>query len=66
MDGQCADVGTSFTADPESSQVALRIVLDELALVNSSNTKLSLNGGNQWWTLEQRTRQRLKCLCARG
>ena len=57
---ECSDVGTSLTADPEDTEVSVVIELDELALVNGSDTELTLDGRDQRGTLEERTGEGLK------
>lgn len=57
---ECSDVGTSLTADPEDTEVSVVIELDELALVDGSDTELTLNGRDQRRTLEERTGEGLK------
>lgn len=54
------DIGTSLTADPEDTEVALIVKLDELALVDSSDTELTLDGRDQRRTLEQSTSEGLE------
>ena len=56
------DVGAGFAADPEDTQVAVIIKLDELALVDGTDTKLALDGRNQGRALEQSTSERLESL----
>jgi hypothetical protein len=57
---ECSDVGTSLTADPEDTEVSVVIELDELALVDGSDTELTLDGRDQRRTLEKRTGKGLK------
>jgi hypothetical protein len=62
MDTQGTHVSTSFTADPEDSQVSIIIELEELALVNSTDTKLTLDSRNKRRSLEQGTGESLHSL----
>lgn len=55
-----SDIGTSLTADPEDTQVAVIVEFDELALVDGSDTELTLNGRDQRRTLEQSTSEGLE------
>lgn len=57
---ECSDVGTSLTADPENTEVSVVVELDELALVDGSDTELTLDGRDQRGTLEKRTGEGLK------
>ena len=60
VDAKGTDVGTSLAANPEDTEVAVIVKLDELALVNSSDTKLALDGGDQGRALEQSARKSLE------
>lgn len=55
-----SDVGTSLTADPEDTEVAVIVELDELGLVDGSDTELSLDGRNQGRALEEGTSEELE------
>jgi hypothetical protein len=57
---ECSDVGTSLTADPEDTEVTVVVELDELALVDGSDTELTLDGRDQRRTLEERTGEGLE------
>ena len=46
MHAHCSDVGTSFTTDPEDTEVLFRVEFDEFTLVDSSNSELSLDSGD--------------------
>ena len=52
MDAQSTDIGSSFAADPKDPHVTVFIVLNELGLINGSDTELLLDGGDQGWSLE--------------
>ena len=60
VDAKRSDIGTSLAADPENTQMAVIIEFVELGLVDSTDTELTLDGGNQWWALEQSSGQSLK------
>lgn len=57
---QGSDIGTSLAAHPEHTQVAVIVKLNQLALVDGSDTQLSLDGGNQRRALEQGTGEGLE------
>ena len=44
MNAECSDISSGFATDPEDAHVPLIIVLDELALVDGADTKLTLDG----------------------
>lgn len=54
------DVGTSLAADPEHAKVTVIVELDELALVDGSDTELTLDGRDQRRTLEEGTGEGLE------
>lgn len=60
MDTESPNVCSRFAADPKHTKVPFIIELIKLALVNSSNTELTLDSRNQWWALEKGTGQSLK------
>lgn len=60
VDAEGTDVGTSLAADPEDTEVAVVVKLDELALVDGSDTELALDGGDQGRALEQGTGESLE------
>jgi hypothetical protein len=60
VDTEGTDVGTSLTADPEDTEVALVVELVVLALVDGTDTELTLDGGDKRGTLEERTGQGLQ------
>ena len=45
---------TGLAADPEDTQMPLSVELEQLALVDGTDTKLTLDGTDQRWTLERR------------
>jgi hypothetical protein len=54
------DVGTSLTADPEDTEVTLVVELVVLALVDGTDTELTLDSRDQRGTLEERTGEGLQ------
>lgn len=60
MHAESTDVGTGLAADPEDTEVAVVVELNQLALVDGTDTQLALDGGNQRRTLEQSTGKRLE------
>jgi len=58
MHAQCSDVGTRLAADPEDTQLAVVVELDQLALVDRTDTELTLNSRDEWRSLEERASQR--------
>lgn len=64
------DICAGLAADPEDTEVAVIVKLNELGLVDGSDTELSLDGGNQRRSLEQGAGEQLEdscklCLAAR-
>jgi hypothetical protein len=57
---ESTDVGTSLTADPEDTKVTLVIELVQLALVDGTDTELTLDSRDERRTLEERTSQGLQ------
>lgn len=55
-----SDVGTSLAADPENTEVTVVVELNELALVDGTDTELTLDGGDQRGTLEEGTGEGLE------
>lgn len=60
MDTEGTDVGSSLAGNPEDTEVALIVELDKLRLMNGTDTELTLDGGDKWWTLEESTGQGLE------
>jgi hypothetical protein len=60
VDTEGTDVGTSLTADPEDTEVALVVELVVLALVDGTDTELALDGRDKRGALEERTGQGLQ------
>ena len=63
MHAKSSDVRASFTADPEDTEVTVIVELDQLALVDGSDTQLSLDGRNERRSLEQCAGQSFKGSC---
>jgi hypothetical protein len=55
VDTEGTDVGTSFARDPEDAHVTLLVVVEELGLVDGTDTELLLDGGDQRRSLENGT-----------
>ena len=55
VDDVGSHVGTSFAAHPVDTHIPRRVVLQELDIVDSPNSQLTLDSGDQWRTLEQGT-----------
>lgn len=70
MHAEGPDVGTGLAADPENTKVTIVVELDELALVDATDTQLPLDSRNQRRALEKSTSQGLEglgkgCLASR-
>lgn len=63
MHAKRSDVGTSLAADPEDTKMTVVVELDELGLVDGSNTELSLDGRDQGRSLEQGAGEQLEDAC---
>lgn len=64
-----SDVRASLAADPKDTEMAVIVELDELRLVDGSDTKLTLDGRNQGGSLEEGAGEELEdasklCLAA--
>lgn len=53
MDTECTDVGTGLAGHPEHGKLSLIVKLKQLALVDSTDTELTLDGGDERWSLEE-------------
>jgi len=51
VNAQRPDVGSGLAVYPENSELVVGVVLDQLALVNVPDAKLSLDGRDQWGAL---------------
>lgn len=59
VNAERSNVSASLAADPEDCQVAVIIELEQLGLVDSSDAQLSLDRGDEWWSLKEGTSQGL-------
>jgi hypothetical protein len=66
VNAESTDVGTSLTADPENTKLPLIVEFVKLALVDGSDTELTLDGGDERGTLEESTSEGLECACKLG
>jgi hypothetical protein len=71
MNTQCSDVGSCFAANVEYGEVALVVEFVECTRVDRADSELTLDSGNEWWTLEKSTSQGLQsarklCLSTRN
>jgi len=57
---ESTDISTSLTADPENTEVTVIVKLVEVALVDGTDTQLTLDGGDQGRTLEESTGEGLQ------
>lgn len=53
MHAKSPDVGSGLARDPEDGEVAVVVELDELALVDGSDTELTLDGRDEGRALEE-------------
>jgi hypothetical protein len=60
MHAEGTDVGSSLAAHPEHAQLPLIVELVQLALVDGSDTELTLDSGNERRSLEQSTSEGLE------
>ena len=60
VNAKSTDVGTSLAADPEDTKLPLVVELVELALVDGTDTELTLDGGDERGTLEESTSEGLE------
>lgn len=60
VNAESTDVGTSLAADPEHTKLPLIVEFVKVALVDSSDTELALDGGDERGTLEESTSEGLK------
>lgn len=60
VDTECTDVGTSLARDPEDTKLSLVVELVKLALVDGSDTELSLNSRDERGALEESTSKGLE------
>lgn len=62
MDADGTHVRARLALDPEDALLLLLIVLDQLVLVDGTDTQLTLHGGNERRALEEGTGQLQKCI----
>jgi hypothetical protein len=62
MHAKGTDVGSGLAADPEDTEVAVIVELNELALVDCSDSELALDSGDQGGALEESAGQGLEGL----
>lgn len=60
MNAERPDISSRFTANPEDSQVTIIVEFVKLALVDGTDTELSLDRRNQWRPLEESSSQGLE------
>lgn len=60
VDTESTDIGTGLTAHPEDTEVAVVVELVQLALVDGTDTELTLDGGDERGTLEEGTGEGLE------
>lgn len=60
MDTECSDVGSGLAAHPKNAKLPLVVKLVQLALVDGSDTQLSLDGRDEWRALEEGTGEGLE------
>jgi len=60
MYAECPDVSTGLTRDPEHSEVALFIELQQLRFMNGAYTKLPFHSRDERRTLEEGSRKGLQ------
>ncbi len=66
VDTERSDIGTGLARDPEDTEVAVIVELDELALVDRPDTKLALDGRDEGGSLEESTCEGLEGLSDSG
>ena len=62
MDAKGSHVCASLAANPENAHITVFVVLNQLGLVDRSDSELLLDGGDQRWSLEAGTFERVNCL----
>lgn len=60
VNAESSDVGSGFAGNPEDTELSLVVKLVKLALVDGSDTELTLDGTDKRWALEQSTSQSLE------
>lgn len=62
MNAECSDVGSGLAGDPEDSESLFLIVLEQLGIIDGSDSEFSLDGGDEGWFLEDGSEERFKGL----
>lgn len=62
MHAQRSNVCARFARHPEHAEVSIVVKLEQLALVDRTNTQATFHTGNHRWSLKQRTSKRFNCL----
>ena len=62
MDTEGSNISSSFARNPEDSHVSLLVILDELALIDSSNSEFLLDSRDEWRSLEDSSSECLQSL----
>ena len=60
VDAEGSDIGTGLAGNPEDTEMTVIVELDELRLVNGTDTKLALDGRDQRRSLEESTGEGLE------
>lgn len=61
MHTQRPDIRAGLATDPKDAQMPIIVKLEQFALMYRPNSQLSLDGRDQWWSLEQGSGQGLQC-----
>jgi len=62
MDTEGSNISSSFARNPEDSHVSLLVILDELALIDGSNSEFLLDSRDEWRSLEDSSSECLQSL----
>lgn len=62
MNAECSDVGSGLAGDPEDSESLFLIVLEQLGVIDGSDSEFSLDGRDEGWFLEDGSEERFKGL----
>ena len=60
MHAERSNVRSSFARDPEDGEMTVVVEFDEVALVDGSDSQLSLDGGNERRSLEECSGERFE------
>lgn len=61
VDAEGTNIRSSFTADPEDTEVTIIVEFDQLGLVDGADTELTFDGRDERRPLEQSTGEGLEC-----